>query len=303
MGKPPVIPNKPVPPIVNKPTVKGDADPVVEVNQKSSPLKINNPFIINKGAAKSESKETVKEETKVGQTEEIKTEENPHALAQNAEAENKVETPVEEVKTVEQPKEEHKTNKRTSKKKNTAKAPDAEVVSDKAEIITENTLVIPKTQIEFDEAINSIRSGFVDSEWETFRNETSTRFNEIVISNDMTTTAIKSTLAELSSMKDSIWLEFNDTKTMFENLTAKEPEGIIERIKKISSKGSNPEERKLNATYAVMNYKDENGNVVNLYELLDEMRDRFNFLKSLMDGIAYKNSVLITMLGSLKLEK
>jgi hypothetical protein len=316
-GKPPVAPAGKVPPAPGKPPVGGPGKPPsipgklpgvpkppkapvakeeeikMEVEAPTAPLKTNNPFVKKPVVDKvvevtKEEKEaltappveenTVKEEVKLGATEEIKVEEN-------------LETAKEEPKA---------TTKKTSRSKK--KTTTTEVVSDaKSEPV--NEVVIPRTEVSFEEAINAIRSGFIDEAWETFKEENIKKLNEIVITDDMTTSMIKSTLSELSLLKDSIWTVFNANKTIFENLTAKEPEGLIERVKKINSKGANPEERKLNATFAVMNYKDENGNKVNLYELLDEMRERYNFTKSLMDGITYKNSVLITMLGSLKLEK
>lgn len=312
-GKPPTAPGKPPVAPGTKPGVPGAKPPVkpanlgpttpvkeaeiapVEEPKSAAPLKSNNPFIkkpVTSSPKAEEKAPEVKEEI-------APVEENPHALAQTAvnaaEAEAKEEAKVKEPKAA--PK------KTASRKKPAAKTAEATVVSDNDGVVLDNAIIIPKTEVSFDEAIEAIKSGFVDEAWETFRTENVERINNIVISNDMTTTAIKSTLSELSLLKDSVWLTYNDVKTMYESLTAKEPEGLIERVKKISSKGSNPEERKLNATLAVMNYKDENGRKLNLYELLDEMRERYNFAKSLMDGIAYKNSVLITMLGSLKLEK
>ena len=96
---------------------------------------------------------------------------------------------------------------------------------------------------------------------------------------------------------------YTDTKTLFENLSGKDPEGVIERIKRLDCKGSNAEERKVNSTKAVFNHKDKEGNIINLYEVLDETRSRYNYLRSLMETITYKNSALVTMLGSLKTEK
>lgn len=303
-GKIPVAPPKAVQTPVQKPVVK-DEDIQIEAANGVSPLKVNNPFkpkATTGAVVANEEKESLTantvEETKV---------KDPHVTAQAAV--NKVEADAAKVGETQEIKVEEiktpvaKKSGNSRKKATSAKATEATIVSDADAQVVDGCLMIPKTQLSFEDALNVIKSGFVDEAWETFRTDNVTRLNEIVISNDMTTQMIKSTLSELSLMKDSIWLIFNDTKTMYENLTAKEPEGIIERVKKVSSKGANPEERKLNATLAVMNYKDENNNIVNLYELLDEMRERFNFTKSLMDGIAYKNSVLITMLGSLKLEK
>lgn len=278
IGKPPVAAKPPV--VAPKPTA-----PAVEAKVETAPLKNNNPFI----------KKPVVAPTVVGKTEEIKEE----VIVKEEEVVVATETIVAD--TVEETKP-APTNKR-KRKPATKAATDEAVESDMDSGADTVEFVMPKSEVNFEEALLSIRSGFVDENWEAFRTENITRLNDILISNDMTTTMIKATLSELSLLRDSTWIIFNDTKTNFEILTGKEPEGTIERIKKMSAKGSNPDERKLNATLAVMNYKDANGKTVNLYELLDEMRERYNFTKSLMDAISYKNSVLITMLGSLKLEK
>jgi hypothetical protein len=299
VGKPPVLGAKPSIP-GGKPLVVAPkaVESVVEAKVETAPLKNNNPFI----------KKPVAAPTVIGKTEEIKEEVvvkvEPVVATETKVEENTAQEVIAE-KVEEIAKEEVKpaaTNKRRRKPAGKAAAEEA-VESDIDSGADTIEFVMPKSEVNFEDALLSIRSGFVDEAWEAFRTENITRLNDILISNDMTTTMIKSTLSELSLLRDSTWIIFNDTKTNFEILTGKEPEGTIERIKKMSAKGSNPDERKLNATLAVMNYKDANGRTVNLYELLDEMRERYNFTKSLMDAISYKNSVLITMLGSLKLEK
>lgn len=235
----------------------------------------------NKANVKEEVQEDVKEETKVvSKKEEAKVEDN------------KKEEVKEEVK---------ETKKKTSSRKRTTTSKAKE--SSDTETVEIKTVEIPATEIEYAEAMSSIRSNFVDPEWETFREEIIEQLNEINISSDMTPSALKETISNLSAVRESIWVQYNDTKTAFEKLTAKEPEGLIERIKKLNASGSNAEERKINSILAVMNYKDGSGRNINLFELLDETRERYNFLKSVMESSQYKTNVLVTMLGSLKLEK
>lgn len=168
--------------------------------------------------------------------------------------------------------------------------------------IAETEQIIPTTGVSFIEAVKSIESKFQDEQWLNFKKEKSRELSEIVISSDMNSIMIKETLAKLTNLRDSIWLAFIETKTKYDILSSKEPEGTIERIKRISSIGNNTEERKLNGVVAVMSSKDENGNVVNLYEVYDEIKGRYDFLKGLMDSISYKKDIMVTMLGSLKLE-
>ena len=121
------------------------------------------------------------------------------------------------------------------------------------------------------------------------------------MSNDMGTSHLKQAISSLNELRDAVWPHYIKAKTMFENLTDKE-DGLLIRIRKLHSVGSNDAERKNNAALAVMTYKIEDKNV-NLYEVLDASRERYNFLKMLMDSIQYKSNAIITMLGNLKLEK
>lgn len=293
-GKKPPIPGKKPPvgaPPSKKPintvheeenSVKGPlekkANPFIKVNKKESPEIA--PVIEEKVDSKEPIKKIVEEATKEIKKEPIQ-EVNEEIIEENEEV-------IEE-----------KTKKKSSKKKSSKKTKANEDNNDDSDDVLE----ISKTTTNYENALAFIKSGFIDKEWEEFRTETSETINSINISNEMTTIMIKSTLSDLSLLRDSIWRQYNDTKTNYEILTSKEPEGTIERRKRIAAKGANAEERKLNGILAVMNSKDSDGNTINLYELLDETRDRYNYLKALMDAISYKNSVLITMLGSLKLEK
>ena len=49
---------------------------------------------------------------------------------------------------------------------------------------------IPTTTISYSEAIAAIQSGFIDEEWEKFKQDSSERANNIVIQNNMTISQI-----------------------------------------------------------------------------------------------------------------
>lgn len=167
---------------------------------------------------------------------------------------------------------------------------------------TVEAFVTPATDLDYANCVTAIKSQFVDEEWETFRTEITTVMSEIIISNDMNKPQLHDLLSQISLLRDRITVAHNDTKTLYESLTSKE-NGLIDRVKKLNSKGSNAEEKKLNATIAVMNYKSNEGHNINLFELLDETRSRYNFLCTVMENIEFKKYVLLTMLSSLKLEK
>lgn len=192
--------------------------------------------------------------------------------------------------------------KKTVKTKSKSKAKKAEKAIDESSSEEDNTeVIVPKTEGTYSEAVLAIKSTFVDEEWELFKKDTSDRLCEIQITSDMTPAALKHTISDLNALRDSVWLHFLECKTFFETLTAKD-DGLLDRIKRLNSKGSNDNERKINAAVAIMNYK-ENGKSINLYEVLDASRARFNYTKGLMESIQYKSNAVITMLGNLKLEK
>lgn len=162
---------------------------------------------------------------------------------------------------------------------------------------------IPSTEVSYAKAIESITSPFVDEEWEQFKESVQSDLNAIVIQDDMNPATLKSAIYKLTALRDSVWTTFQGTKSLYENLSSKEPEGLIERIKKVNLGGNNDLERKKVGVEACMRHKDKEGNLINLYEVLDETRSRYNFLKSVMDSIEYKRSVLVTMNGALKMEQ
>lgn len=320
-GKPPV-PGKPglpkpgmpkpggLPKPGMKPPVPGHV-PAPTKAKEEGPLKAkSNPFLDKKNAVAPVTESIDKDPEMMAPINEAKAE--IKATEEKAKTIEKEETKVEaeevvkneEPKAEETPKEEKKEEvketkkKSASRKKSTSKAKETETNT-----VEVSATEVPTTDMEYAEAMVSIKSNFVDPEWEEFREEIITQLNDIHITSDMNPAALKETISSLSALRESIWVQYNDTKTAFEKLTAKEPEGLIERIKKINASGSNAEERKINSILAVMNYKDGVGRNINLFELLDETRERFNFLKSVMDSSQYKTNVLVTMLGSLKLEK
>lgn len=281
-GKPPIGAKPPVagkPPIGAKPPIPGKP-PIAG----KPPVIVKPPVTATEEKPKVEEKPVVKEEEKKvapTKTEEVK---------------------VEEPKTPETPKEEPKAEEAKKKTKTKAKAAKkAEKEANVKEEIAEE-IIIPVTEMDYAKAVDSIRSSFVDEKYESLKKELDTRLSEIIISNDLNKAQINDLLSQIAIFKDEIARTFIGTKTLYENLTAKD-DGLIERVKKLNAKGSNAEERKVSGMVAAMNYKTKEGHNINLYELLEETRDRYNFFKDLMDRIEFKKSVLLTMLSSLKNER
>lgn len=274
-GVKPAVPGMkpPVPPMSKPAAPKAPAPVVEEVTPAPAPEVVETPAV-----------EEVKVETKVEVT-----------AAANEEANKEIEKETAEPKTA---KEEKAPAKKKGSRKKTTKA-EADVADTTESVELPADIVIPTTSVSYADAIATIQSNFVDEEWEAFRTQIQTSMSEIMISNDLNKHQVCDLLAQVSTLRDEISVIYADTKTLYENLSSKE-DGLIERVKKLNGKGSNAEERKITGLLATINYKDREGNAVNLYEVLDETRGRFNFLKNIMESIEFKKSVLLTMLSSLK---
>lgn len=219
------------------------------------------------------------------------------------EVEKTAETPVETPK-VEEVKEEVKEEKKTTTKKRSSSrkkaAAKTEEVNDTPTTSDEVVnVIINTTELSYAEACQAVRTHFTDPEWEAAKAKFEETAKNIHITNDMNKAQLHDLLAQVANLRDEIYSAYTETRTLYEHLTDKE-NGLIERTKRTGAKGSNSEERKLTATLAVMNYVDANGNKINLYEVLDETRIRYNYLKGIIDTIEFKKAVLLTMLSSLK---
>lgn len=279
-GKPgvPPMPGKPgVPPVPKAPVAPKTEEVEVKVEEvKETEVKVETPVVET---------ETKKEEV-VETTTEVKTE--------------KVEAKEETTEKVEEPVEEKKTSRRKTTSRSKAKTAKSEEIKDVPTVSQEAVeVVVSHTELSYAEACQSVRTHFVDEEWEADKARFEEMSRNIHISGDMNKAQLHDLLAQVSNLRDEMHSAYTATKTLYEHLTDKE-NGMIERTKRTGAKGSNSEERKLTSTLAVMNYVDDNGNKINLYEVLDETRIRFNCLKGLMDTIEFKKGVLLTMLSSLK---
>lgn len=252
----------------------------------------------------SENKEGPKKEAEMTKKSTAKKEESEEKVEDKAKEEVK-EEPKEEAKADKKAenKEEAKEEKPAAKKTTTRKKTSSRAKKE-TEALKEVELVdIPTTNMSFTDAVAAITSPFIDEEWETFKNEIQEELGKIVISDDLNPGTLKVTISELSILREKIWFAYQETKNLYDHLSSKDPEGLIERIKRINlGSGNNDMERRKAGVLACMNYETDAGNV-NLYELLDETRSRYNFLKAIMESIKYKTDVLITMNGALKLEK
>lgn len=251
---------------------------------------------------KNEAEEQIEESKKPVKSE---SEEKPETKDEAEEAkepeEAKEEDPAEEEQKQEKNGSKKSSSKKSSKKKTKPQSKPAKEKEKEPEEAPE-LIEIPSTTMSYVDAVAQITTPFYDEEWEKFKNEIKEELSKIEISPDLNPGTLKVVVSELSIIREKIWNNYQEIKTLYETLSSKEPEGLIERVKRINIDGTNDMERRKNGILACMNYQTDEG-TINLYEVLDETRKRFNFLKNVMNTIQYKTDVLITMSSALKLEK
>lgn len=171
------------------------------------------------------------------------------------------------------------------------------------QIETPTYVEMPTTSMSFSEAALSISSTFVDEEFDEFKEEVMNELGEIIISPDMNPGTLKVVIAELSMLREKVWNPYQEAKNLYERLSSKEPEGLIERVKRLNiGAGNNDMERRRAGIMACLEHETAEG-TINLFEMMDESKQRYGFLKSVIDSIKYKTDILITLNGALKLEK
>lgn len=276
-------------------TEAAPAEPAAAPAEKPTPLLLNNKAADAKTEEKVEPKveETPVEANEVAPVEEVKVEEVAPVEQTPAPAEAPAETETETKAAV-------KSKGKGGGKKVEAKAQATDVtVAAAAEDITE----MPESTMSFTEMAEAMSSPMIDEEWTTFRDNIEAELDAIVIDMDMNPGTLKVVLSELNSIYDQIAQPLHQARTLLENLTNKE-DGAIQVIKSVNTgSGNNDMERKKAGYIAVMNYKPRNGGSINLFDAAAEARSRYNFLKGIYDRIQYKNNMLITMNGALKLER
>lgn len=189
------------------------------------------------------------------------------------------------------------TKSNTSEQSATATLTD-EAAQETATLVYTDQIFIPRTQCSLEEALAQIVPSFDREDFETDKAEIEEELAKIEIAADMNPGTMKVRIAELSILRDRILSNYLNTKSTYENLTRREPEGTIEMVKRKYAIGANDAERKRNGLLAAMSFNDN----VNLLEVANEFNIRYCFYKGMMDAIQYKTNVLITMSSALKME-
>ena len=171
-------------------------------------------------------------------------------------------------------------------------------------VVTEVIETRNNSTVTFTEAMNEFQSFAGDSEWMEYKADIEKTYESINIMPDINSAMLVGIINQLSNLRDRIWNQHQYYKNQYDQLSSKEPEGVIERIKRINvnESANNDMARKKSGIAACMNYKTDNGETINLYDLLDEVRARYYFLNAIMSNIEFKKNLLITISSALKIE-
>ena len=132
--------------------------------------------------------------------------------------------------------------------------------------------------------------------WAEEKEKINGMLSKIVITEELDPTSVKLLIADMSKTLREIIMLSTDAKVASANL-----KDIIEEVKTVSSVGSNSEERKMNAMYAIKNYEYEES-IVDLTVLLKFYRERQEFYDAAVKEIEINRQMLITFGSVFKLE-
>ena len=160
---------------------------------------------------------------------------------------------------------------------------------------------VPKSKVKgsaFNSIVDFVINPIQDDEWNKFKEEMTVKVDGIVIKENIPPNVVLLIASDLDSTYNMIYEKYMEIKTALDNFTNKE-DGILSVIKATHSKGSNETERKANGVTAAQKYK-IGKTTVNLFELIAETRNRYNFLQGLIDQIKFKKDLLIIASSAIK---
>ena len=173
---------------------------------------------------------------------------------------------------------------------------------EKQEVKTEEKQTeVPKSKVKgsaFNSIVDFVINPIQDDEWDKFKEEMTVKVDGIVIKDNIPPNVVLLIASDLDSTYNMIYEKYMEIKTTLDNFTNKE-DGILSVIKATHSKGSNETERKANGVAAAQKYK-IGKTTVNLFELIAETRNRYNFLQGLIDQIKFKKDLLIIASSAIK---
>lgn len=269
--------------VVETPEVEVVETQEEETEVQISPLKNKKEIEVKVEEVKVEETETPEVEVEVEEPIEVKVEE----VKTKKTSETKKEEPQEsKEETTEEVKEEAPKAKRSRSKK--AQKPKA----------TE-TVEMTSTDMTYEEALEKIKSKFVDEEWLERKEYIDNKLSSISIPSDANTTTVRQVIEQLNDIKNEIWADSVDAEAVFENVCE-----VIDVYRTLNgSGGSNEQARKRSGVEACINYRTDSGEIVNLFEIRAEARSRHMFYKGAMMKIKSTQELLVGIQAMLKVER
>lgn len=137
------------------------------------------------------------------------------------------------------------------------------------------------------------------TEWEREKQRIQESISQMNIPADPNTGILKKLLSDIDSLYTSVRLEYADLKYKKERI-----EKMIYAVeKKGALNGSNDTSRRANGVIAVENFRTEDGRVINLWDSLFDVAEKYEFLAGVISTLESKQSKIVTENGILKLER
>ena len=135
--------------------------------------------------------------------------------------------------------------------------------------------------------------------WNLRKADWANRVRQIVIPIDISSGIVKKLNSDIDSLYTDVRLEFSDLRAAKEAVEKRIY--VIER--KASGNGRNDQQRRANGVTAVEEVQTDGGNTVNLWEIYNDIVEKYEFVSSVVAILESKHNRLILTSGILKLER
>lgn len=123
------------------------------------------------------------------------------------------------------------------------------------------------------------------------------RLKAIQLPEDLQMANLYESQKQLCKLLDGATMYYYYYKTKYENVKNK-----VNTVKKTSLKGSNPEQRKANARKKLTNYNVDEVHTINLIELRQRWKDRYDFYVNIMEILEKKQNAISNSIGMAKID-
>lgn len=242
-----------------------------------------------------EVQEEIAEQQTTESQEDETIEENPVEETTNEKEEVQEET-VEEIE--EKPKKKTRKRKTKKEKEEESAAKELKVIASTEVSLGNDTVSFTNINIDKAEEILSDVIVPVPEYWESEKSEIDGMLSSIIITEELDPTSIKTLVSEMSKTYTTVQKRLQEAKSNYESL-----KDMIDAIKSLNATGSSADERKYNATKAVIHYKKEDEEeAVDLLAYLRFNRERYEYYNSALKTIDMNRQLLITFSAAFKLE-